>query len=489
MSNAPNDFQAWAKQCAEDMRANLEHWDKNPGGADEKIKFRESSFSPPEDERADYSDDQPRDEHGRFAAGGVGLEGRGEGSSSGVGRAGGEPHGGSTLLHIGDQSRVVGHQHPSKVDVAKVRLADKLKAGKHPQVGPDGRLTGKMVPVTLQGPIEKHVADMQAQIAAHQAELHGFRELVSSTAHSVAGLKPEVNERGKPTGNMIPAAIVESRVKDLGSAIGKLDRKADKYTNASSMHDTTGARVIVPTLAHVQQVVNKLENESGMKSLPQDREDYIKNPKPDTGYRSMHIVLQGQNGLTKEVQIRTENQHVHAEFSHDIYKPKSDQQAYVAKNAAALAAYQRSLGEHFAAIDSGKTYPGTNVPSGPPVVKPPAGFREVIPKAKAITALHDEPSAYFHVTKDTPMIPLERLSVTRARPEGIAHAAKLMAKAAYDGGEKRVPIDVERDPNKPGHFKVVDGNSTTNIAMRNGWKALPVVIHEPGTYVDPKAKH
>jgi hypothetical protein len=40
--------------------------------------------------RTDYSDDQERDDHGRFAGGGVGLEGHGTGSTGGVGRPGGE---------------------------------------------------------------------------------------------------------------------------------------------------------------------------------------------------------------------------------------------------------------------------------------------------------------------------------------------------------------------------------------------------------------
>ncbi len=39
--------------------------------------------------RTDFSEDQERDSHGRFAGPGVGLEGTGKGSTSGVGRAGG----------------------------------------------------------------------------------------------------------------------------------------------------------------------------------------------------------------------------------------------------------------------------------------------------------------------------------------------------------------------------------------------------------------
>ena len=92
------------------------------------------------------------------------------------------------------------------------------------------------------------------------------------------------------------------------------------------------------------------------------------------------------------------------------------------------------------------------------------------------TALPDDPAKYFKNMGDK-MVPLDKLETTRARPEGIENGAKLMADAHNGEHDKRDPISVI--PNPDGTYKVVDGNSTTNIAEAAGWKELPVHIETP----------
>lgn len=88
--------------------------------------------------------------------------------------------------------------------------------------------------------------------------------------------------------------------------------------------------------------------------------------------------------------------------------------------------------------------------------------------------LPEAPERYFIVDEKTKMVPVDKLTTIRARPEGIAHAEPLM-RAAFDGeGKKRKPISVA--DNGDGTYTVVDGNSTTAIARKHGWKKIPAHI-------------
>ncbi len=80
------------------------------------------------------------------------------------------------------------------------------------------------------------------------------------------------------------------------------------------------------------------------------------------------------------------------------------------------------------------------------------------------------PERYFYMN-DAILLPLSRLIQTRARPEGIGNAVKLMA-AAYAGRQiRRAPIDVQ--PLDAESYLVLDGNSTVTIATAAGWPLIP----------------
>lgn len=87
-----------------------------------------------------------------------------------------------------------------------------------------------------------------------------------------------------------------------------------------------------------------------------------------------------------------------------------------------------------------------------------------------LPSLPDQPYRYFKNTLDSFLVPIGKLETIRARPQGVLNAAKYM-RMAYDGQmERRKPIDLEALPS--GAFRVLDGNSTVNVARAAGWQCV-----------------
>lgn len=114
----------------------------------------------------------------------------------------------------------------------------------------------------------------------------------------------------------IEGAIVVQRLKRLDTIIGKLKRYPDM--ELYRMQDLGGCRVIVPTIEDVYSVKRKL-TKSRIRHEVHNEKDYIAIPKPDTGYRGVHLIYRYKsdkrndyNGLQIEVQIRTKLQHLWA---------------------------------------------------------------------------------------------------------------------------------------------------------------------------------
>lgn len=114
----------------------------------------------------------------------------------------------------------------------------------------------------------------------------------------------------------IEGALVAQRIKRLDTICGKLIRfpQMELYR----MQDLGGCRVIVPTVENVYEVKRRLET-SRIRHEPKVPKDYIQNPKPDTGYRGIHLIYKYKsdktteyNGLLTEIQIRTQLQHLWA---------------------------------------------------------------------------------------------------------------------------------------------------------------------------------
>lgn len=114
----------------------------------------------------------------------------------------------------------------------------------------------------------------------------------------------------------IEGALVVQRLKRLDTICGKMMRYPDM--ELYRMQDLGGCRVILPTIADVYRIKERLEN-SRIRHEPKTPKDYIQDPNPNTGYRGVHLIYKYKsdrnsdyNGLLVELQIRTKLQHLWA---------------------------------------------------------------------------------------------------------------------------------------------------------------------------------
>ncbi len=107
------------------------------------------------------------------------------------------------------------------------------------------------------------------------------------------------------------------RIKGLWSLHKKLQRKHDDIT---LIHDIAALRVIVPTINDCYTTIGIIH--SLWKPLPGKFKDYIALPKPN-GYKSIHTTVLTHDAGIVEIQVRTKEMHIHAQFgiaSHVSYK-------------------------------------------------------------------------------------------------------------------------------------------------------------------------
>lgn len=112
-----------------------------------------------------------------------------------------------------------------------------------------------------------------------------------------------------------PEVLVAQRIKRLPSIIKKLDRFPKM--NAARMQDLGGCRAVLSDVDGVYSVVSAFLDAQHKHKLVR-HDDYIKTPKV-SGYRGIHLVYsyrsdrrQTFNGLTIEVQVRSQLQHAWA---------------------------------------------------------------------------------------------------------------------------------------------------------------------------------
>jgi len=199
----------------------------------------------------------------------------------------------------------------------------------------------------VQGDLLHHVHTAKTFLAAHRATLPALMNVINEAAP--------------------PGARVQSRVKTLESTLGKLVRKT-KYADATKLQDATGVRIVCGTIDEVKSTVAKLR----AKYRIIEEDDYIDSPAPGD-YRSHHLIIE-HGGVAKEIQIRTKNQHKMADWTHDIYKPRTPEQAAaVERYKKVLAAYSKQAADHFYSADKGEHPPDPDLPPCTPVVKTTLG--------------------------------------------------------------------------------------------------------------------
>jgi len=81
---------------------------------------------------------------------------------------------------------------------------------------------------------------------------------------------------------------------------------------------------------------------------------------------------------------------------------------------------------------------------------------------------------YFEFPAGTQLVALDKLQSKKKNPEkSIENALGFMKQAAAGNQKKRAPIQVRK---KGGQYLVSDGNATTEVARRSGWKKIPVLV-------------
>ena len=113
------------------------------------------------------------------------------------------------------------------------------------------------------------------------------------------------------------AATVQGRPKHLYSIWKKMHRKGLGFERVL---DVIALRVIVADVAACYAVLGRVHER--FRAIPGELDDYIARPKAN-GYRSLHTVVQGDDGRAVEIQIRTGEMHEHAEYgvsAHWAYK-------------------------------------------------------------------------------------------------------------------------------------------------------------------------
>jgi len=113
-------------------------------------------------------------------------------------------------------------------------------------------------------------------------------------------------------------ATISARVKHIYSIWKKLQRK--NSTNINDLFDIRAVRIICKDIDDCYKAL-AIVNDIWF-PIAKEFDDYIANPKHN-GYRSIHTVVKGPEGLAVEVQIRTEDMHQESELgfaSHWRYK-------------------------------------------------------------------------------------------------------------------------------------------------------------------------
>lgn len=211
-------------------------------------------------------------------------------------------------------------------------------------------VSAKIADGSLPGPLSFQIRKAKETIRAHES---GLEALVGT----LQTLSP-------------PNAKIKGRVKKLESALGKVVRKP-KYGDAGNLQDATGARIICRSVKEVQDTVSRIKNR--YKLVEED--DYINKAKGD--YRSHHLIIE-DNGQQKEIQVRTGNQDVWADWFHDMYKPLSlKQEQDVKTHKGHLEGYAKQTADFMFAKDQGKQTPPPVWPPCTHIVKNTFGCLEV----------------------------------------------------------------------------------------------------------------
>ena len=104
-------------------------------------------------------------------------------------------------------------------------------------------------------------------------------------------------------------AEVYGRPKHIYSIYKKMERK--DLDTIDQLYDLRAIRIIVDDTGTCYKLLGEIQHR--WQPIRDEYDDYIANRKPN-GYQSLHTVVYGPNGKTVEIQIRTQDMHIAAEF-------------------------------------------------------------------------------------------------------------------------------------------------------------------------------
>jgi ppGpp synthetase/RelA/SpoT-type nucleotidyltranferase len=181
------------------------------------------------------------------------------------------------------------------------------------------------------------------------------KEFVDEQIHESVGIREKASKSNKEMqdnlNKNLEGVVISGRVKQIDSMVGKLARKPELYSTVGDLNDVSGVRVmaddldgVFKSLAYIKDNYNVVEEKN---NIDVDRD----------GYRSYHAIIDDGSGILSEIQIRTKNEDVWANYVHDrIYKPSNKKlKNYVSKNKDMVTNYILGMSEYFHNIDRGDT--------------------------------------------------------------------------------------------------------------------------------------
>jgi GTP pyrophosphokinase len=139
-----------------------------------------------------------------------------------------------------------------------------------------------------------------------------YREIATALAEKRADRERYIAEFSQLLARELAALGIEAEVrgrpKHLYSIYRKMRRKELAF---EELFDVRAVRIVVATVAECYAALGLVH--SRWRYLPQEFDDYIATPKPNS-YRSIHTAVIGPEGKPVEVQIRTREMHAHSEL-------------------------------------------------------------------------------------------------------------------------------------------------------------------------------
>lgn len=168
------------------------------------------------------------------------------------------------------------------------------------------------------GRMKKDLEDLAFPIIDPDAYQHAVEVRKLKTKETEQGLARVQKELRRDLARAgIKNFRTEIRMKGYWSLHQKLKRKEDDITE---IHDIAALRIIVPTVADCYSALGVVH--ANYRPLPREFKDYIAFPKPN-GYQSLHTTVLTIDAGVVEVQIRTNEMHINAQYgiaSHMSYK-------------------------------------------------------------------------------------------------------------------------------------------------------------------------